>query len=77
MSPPYDIQARAFEFAVQVVLLFQQLPTADESTCILVRQLLDAATSVGANLDETDGGHTKPDVRAKLATARKEAKKSV
>ena len=78
MAPPYDIQARAFEFAVQVLLWYRQLPKVHDCTRVLARrQLLDSATSVGANLEEADGGQTKPDFRAKLATARKEAKESV
>ena len=77
MTPPYNIRERTFEFSVQVVLFFRQLSTAHESTRLIAKQLLDAATSVGANIEEADGGQTKPDFRAKIAVARKEAKETV
>ncbi len=36
-------------------------------------QLFDAASSIGANAEEAQGGQTKPDFISKLATARKES----
>ena len=70
--PPYDIQERAFEFAASVVRLCHRLSDAHPVTRRLSWQLLDAGTSVGANLEEADAGQTKPDFRSKIAVARKE-----
>jgi four helix bundle protein len=70
MTPPYDIQERTFEFAVQVVLFCEKVSKMHATTRVLARQLLRSATSVGANMEEADGGQTKPDFRTKVATAK-------
>jgi four helix bundle protein len=77
MSPPYDIRERTFEFSVEVVSFCRCSWGAHEVTRVLVKQLLKAATSVGANMEEADGGQTKPDFITKVATAKKEAKEAV
>lgn len=77
MSPPYDIQERTFEFSVQVVNASKRIWNANEVTRMMARQLVRSAMSVGANMEEADGGQTKPDFRTKVATARKEAKETV
>jgi len=40
-------------------------------------QLLDAATSTGANMEEANAGQSKPDFVSKTAIARKEARESI
>jgi four helix bundle protein len=77
MTPPYDIQERTFEFAVQVVLFCGKVSKMHTTTGVLARQLLKSATSVGANMEEADGAQTKPDFRTKVSTAKKEAKETV
>jgi four helix bundle protein len=77
MSPPYNIQERTFEFSVQVVLFCRKLSGKHETTRTLARQLVRSATSVGANMQEADGGQTKADFRTKVAIAKKEAKETV
>jgi four helix bundle protein len=42
----------------------------------VLEQLVDAATSVGANLEEAAGGQSKADFVAKMCIARKEARES-
>ena len=42
----------------------------------LFRWPLHSGTSIGANLEEADGGESKPDFRHKVGVARKEAKES-
>ena len=74
---PYDIQERTFQFAVRIVLFYRNLPSVSEATRILARQLLKSGTSIGANMEEADGGQTKADFIAKVAIARKEAKETV
>ena len=75
--PPYDIQERTFEFSVAIVSFCRQLIDANPVTRRLGWQLLDASTSIGANMEEADGGQTRPDFISKTAIARKEAKESV
>jgi four helix bundle protein len=77
MAPPYDIQERTFEFSIQVVLFCRQAMRGDPALALLARQLLKAATSVGANMEEADGGQTKPDFITKVSIAKKEAKEAV
>ena len=52
---PQDIQQRTFEFGVRVVRLVDMMPRtlASES---LARQLIRSGLSVGANMQEADGG---------------------
>src|SRR3970040_1833381 len=77
MTPPYNIQERTFEFAVQVVLFCRKAAKEHATPRVLARQLLRSATSVGANMEEADGAQTKPDFRTKVTTAKKEAKETV
>jgi four helix bundle protein len=77
MAPPYDIQERTFQFSVQVVQFCRDLWKAHPVTRKLSWQLLDAATSTGANMEEAEGGQSKRDFTAKVAIAKKEARESV
>jgi four helix bundle protein len=77
MTPPYDIQERTFQFSVEVVSFCRRSWHVHEATRVLVKQLLKSSTSVGANMEEADGGQTKPDFITKVATAKKEAKETV
>ena len=72
MDPPYDIQERTFVFAVQVANFCRELIAAHPVTRRLSWQLLDAATSIGANMEEADAGQSKRDFISKTAVARKE-----
>lgn len=74
---PFDIQDRTFRFAILVARLCQSLCGAQDVRRILGRQLLQAATSIGANMEEADAGQTKPDFIARVAIARKEAKETL
>src|SRR5882672_3201657 len=65
MKKPYDIQDRAFLFACDIVDFCRPLVTVHPIVRELGRQLLKAGTSVGANLEEADGGESKPDFRHK------------
>jgi four helix bundle protein len=70
-----DIKDRSFKFAVRVIKFVQKLPRNYVSQKI-GGQLLDAATSVGANVEEATGGFSKKDFTYKMAVAFKEAKES-
>lgn len=52
------INERAFKFAVRVINLCKSLPK-DETNRILINQVIRSATSIGANLEEASGAHTK------------------
>jgi four helix bundle protein len=72
----WDIRERAFEFAVRIVKLCQTLEKRANVSRVLVTQLMKAGASVGANLEEAQGGQTKPDFVTKNAISLKEARES-
>ena len=71
-----DIRERAFNFAVRVVKLCQHLDERPGACRSLSRQLLRAGTSIGANLEEAQGGQSKADFISKNAIALKEARET-
>jgi four helix bundle protein len=72
---PYDIRERTFQFAVRVIRAVRCLPD-DAATRVVAYQLVKAATSVGANVEEADGAESKRDFVHKMSIARKEARES-
>jgi four helix bundle protein len=70
-----NIKERSFDFAVRVTKFVQKLPKNQASNKI-GGQLLDAATSVGANVEEATGGFSKRDFTYKMGVALKEARES-
>lgn len=48
----FDINDRAFEFAVRVVKLCQFLEKNTKVSKLIINQLLDSGTSIGSNLEE-------------------------
>ncbi len=69
---PYDIRERAFLFSIRILELCGQLPSSPEGL-VVRHQLARCGTSVGANLEESDGTVSKADRRKSLVIARKEA----
>jgi four helix bundle protein len=69
----HDIQARTFELACRIIEFCRSLAGSDYVVRRLASQLLDAGTSIGANLEEADCGQSKRDFIAKTAIARKES----
>lgn len=70
-----EIQDRAFQFAVRVVKLVNRLPRTVAGIEV-GRQLVRAATSVGANLEEADAAESKQDFIHKVGIAHKEAREA-
>lgn len=71
-----DIRDRAFEFAVRIVKLCKYLEKNSDVSRNVISQLLDAGTSVGANLEEAKAGQSTADFIHKNAIALKEARES-
>jgi len=67
-----NIRERTFKFALRIIKLSRALPK-DEINRVLMRQVLRAGTSVGANIEEATGAHTKRDFAHSLNIAKKEA----
>ena len=70
------ITERAFAFAVRIVKLCKYLERHSGVSKVIINQLLDAATSVGANLEEAVAGQSRADFIHKNAISLKEARES-
>jgi four helix bundle protein len=70
------IQERAFNFACRIVRMHRVL-ARDRTARRLADQLLDAGTSIGANLEEAEAAHSKPDFIAKCRISLKEARETL
>ena len=71
-----DIRERAFAFAVRIVKLCRYLEQNSNVSKNLVSQLLDAGTSIGANLEEAKAAQSKADFIHKNSISLKEARES-
>lgn len=71
-----SIVERSFAFAVRVVKLSRFLESQDRASKTLANQLLRSGTSIGANVEEAQAGHSKADFIAKMSIARKEARET-
>jgi four helix bundle protein len=75
-TPRRDLPERTFEFARRVVVacLRREKPTAVSRP--IWSQLLRSATSIGANIEEGQGSHSRADFAAKYSIACKEAREA-
>lgn len=71
----YDLEERTFRFAKSAVGFCKELPRTPAEVEI-ARQLLRAATSVGANYIEANEALSKKDFLMRIKICRKEAKES-
>ena len=69
------INQRDFKFAVRVINLCKSLPK-DETNRILTNQVIRSATSVGTNLEEATGAHTKAEFLNCTNIARRESRET-
>lgn len=77
MKKGEEIQERVFRFACDVVALCDDLAPGGTSAREMSRQLLRAATSIGANLHEADGAQSRADFVSKCNIALKEAREAL
>jgi len=75
MNAEKDLKPRTKEFARRVIRLFAAL-SKDTAAQILGKQLLRAATSVGANYREANRARTKAEFISKIGDCLKEADES-
>lgn len=69
------IATKTYAFALKAIKLYQHL-TADKREFVLSKQFMRAATSIGANVEESVGGQSEKDFFMKLNIAYKEARES-
>lgn len=72
----FDIRERTFVFAVRIVKLCQYLEKNTSVSRNLIGQLLDAGTSIGANLEEAKAGQSRADFAHKNSISLKEARET-
>ena len=71
----YDLEERTAVFGENIIDFVKSLPK-DVINNELIRQIVRAGTSVGANYNEADGAESKKDFRHKIAICKKESKET-
>jgi four helix bundle protein len=75
---PRDIRERAFQYALRAIKLHQHLQKQKDSAgWVLGKQYLQAACSIGANIEESQSAESRADFVHKLGIAEKEARESL
>ena len=72
-----DICDRTFAFAVRVVKLCRYLDEQPGVCRTLGKQLIRSGTSIGANIEEAQGGQSRADFLSKISIACKEARETL
>jgi four helix bundle protein len=70
-----DIDKRSFEFGVRIISLVNALPKSTAGFA-LAKQIIRSGTSIGANIQEALGRHTKSDFTYCMNIAKKEARET-
>lgn len=71
----YDLEERTAKFAEEVILFIKKLPNNPRFIDI-IRQLIRATTSIGANYCEADDAHSKKDFHHKISICKKESREA-
>ena len=66
---------KSFQFAVKIVKLSQYLVN-EKKEYVISKQVLKSGTSIGANIEEAEGGFSKKDFIAKMNIAYKEGRET-
>lgn len=69
------IKNKSFDFSVRIVGQYKFLKD-EKKEFVLSKQILKSGTSIGANVEEADGGISKAEFSNKLSIAYKEAKET-
>lgn len=72
---PFDLRERTFEFGIRMLKIVEQLP-GNRVGITVGAQLARSGTSVGANVEEADGGLSRPEKRHAFVIARKEVREA-
>lgn len=70
------IAEKSYRFAVRAVKLHLYICRKEKYVYSMSSQLLKSATSIGANIEEALGGHTRKDFSAKMSIAYKESREA-
>ena len=69
------IKHKSKKFALRIIGLYKYL-TKNKREFVLSKQVLRSGTSIGANIEEAEGGQSKKDFVAKMYIAYKEARET-
>jgi len=75
-DPPFELCERTFAFALRIVALCEAMDEKPGVRWALSKQLLRSGTSVGANVEEAQGGQSRADFISKYSIARKELRET-
>ncbi len=75
MAEGFNLEERTAVFGEAVIAFCRQMPR-DDINSVLMRQLVRAGTSVGANYCEANDAESKKDFRHKIALCRKESRET-
>ncbi len=67
------IVGKSYAFALRVIRMYQFL-VREKKEFVLAKQILRCGTSIGANIEEAQGGQTRKDFITKMTIAYKEAR---
>lgn len=70
------VASKSYSFSIRIIKLHLHLCKDQKEIYSISKQLLRAATSIGANVEEALGGHTEKDFCAKMSIAYKEARET-
>jgi len=76
IGKPEDIRQRTFKFALRIINLTKALPK-NEVNRVLINQVLRSGTSIGANLEEALGSHTRAEFTNSTNISKKEARETI
>ncbi|KPL11979.1 hypothetical protein AMJ85_02345 [candidate division BRC1 bacterium SM23_51] len=71
-----SLAGRTFEFALRTMKLYAFLEKRSGAERVIGKQLLRSGTSIGANVEEAQGGQSRADFVAKYGIALKEARET-
>jgi four helix bundle protein len=74
-QPPYDLEERTAIFGEGIIQFFRKI-RIDVVTERLIKQLIGAATSVGANYCEADDAVSPKEFKQKIGCCKKEAREA-
>ena len=71
-----DLKARAFEFAAAIFRRYKRLAAGSSAHAHMAQQLFEAASSIGAMLEEAEVAMSRRDMAAKQSIALRESRES-
>lgn len=73
MKQEYDIRKRTLNYSIEIISFFRKRHHYDFIEQIILKQLIRAATSIGANVQEAKGAHSSKDYHNFFCIALKSA----